>query len=65
MANVAPGFPWDEALEKGRTHPKLVAKLEEKYNQLTAQLLGALDNADAQAKVLELLRRWQPSGPPN
>ena len=65
MTNVAPGMPWDQSLEQARKHPRLLAKLEEKYNSLAAEALGALDHSDQQAKVLELLKKWQPSGPPN
>src|SRR5260370_41648814 len=65
MTSAVPGMAWDEVLKKAREHPVLLAKLEQKYKSLSDEVLGALDHADRQAKGLELLRKWQPAGPPN
>ena len=65
MTNAVPDMPWEDALQKSSGLSPLVEKLESKYKAVTDDLFSALDAASLQAKVLELLRKWQPIGPPN
>jgi hypothetical protein len=61
---VDPAVPWNEALAGARTNPALVTLMERKYQPIVDDLLLSIDRADLEAKVLELLRKWQPAGPP-
>ena len=60
-----PAIPWKETVEAAKENPATVALMAAKYDPLIQELLTSVDLADAQARVLELLRKWQPPGPPN
>jgi hypothetical protein len=62
---VTPDIPWDQALEKARREPLILAYLEGKYGPLVDDVLKAIDQAVSSQELAELLKKWTPSGLPN
>ena len=62
---VDPAMPWDAAIRAAKQNPALADMMEKKYKPLIDGLTQVVDQAELQSKVLELLRQWKPTGPPN
>lgn len=60
-----PVIPWRTVVAAAKENPVIVELMAKKYDPLIREVTTCIDLAEAQAKVLELLRKWQPSGPPN
>ena len=60
-----PNIPWKEMVAAAKENPATLQLMAAKYDPLLQELLMSVDLADAQERVLELLRKWQPSGSPN
>ena len=60
-----PAIPWDGMIASAKENPELLRRMADKYDPLAQELLTSVDLAEMQAKVLELLRQWKPSGPVN
>ena len=56
---------WDDMLGAARTNPALENIMSQKYDSILQSLLAAVDRAEMESKVRELLRQWKPSTPPN
>ena len=57
-------IPWMEMVKAARENPAALKLMADKYDPLVQELLLSFDVADTQAKVLELLSKWKPSGSP-
>jgi hypothetical protein len=64
-ARLALQIPTAEHLESARHNPAVAQQMDEKYHKLVESVLIAIDAAKSGQDLVELLRTWKPSGPPN
>ena len=60
-----PSIPWKAMIAAAKDNPATQKLMADKYDPLVQEILVSVDLADAQERVLELLRKWTPTGEPN